>query len=282
MSNKLITITGGDLCGKATQAAILQELITQQYGVCGKFSFPRYDRPFGKIMGAMLDEHEFAILGAHKGRIAPIIPQYPFGLEDLSKVSSAFEPYRLRDGRYWTGMLSKRGREEVFQFLCGADKYDAQEDIGKALEVGHVICDRYDPELLVYGALDANEDLARMMLKGLTYKSDVVIVLINSEGQFTRPGEIPDVNERDRSFQLKTISYYRKFSLEYGWHILDVADTASDNVFQSVCRTNDRILEILNDSGLILTSDGRESIARSVLETKGFPSEELEKTQLRA
>lgn len=247
--HKLITITGGDLCGKATQCEILKQLITKQYGFCAKFSFPRYDRPFGKLMGAMLDEIPFEI---------------------RRPIHNIYDERGLRCGD-WAGVVSKDGKGEVYQFLCAADKYDAQQEIGAALACGHVVCDRYDPELLVYGVTDfeGKEQLSRAMMEGLTHRSDIVIVLWNSKGCFSRAGEIPDYNERNRKFQETAFNNFKRFAPEYGWHIIDIADLICDNIITSVCQVNNEIIKMVNTSGLPLSGPADRDLVKSVLIDKG-------------
>lgn len=262
MQHKLITLTGGDLCGKGTQSEIIKKLIEDQYGHCTKFSFPRYERPFGKLMGAMLDIQQFELKGVpYPSNVAPcnVSPHEYIGL--------------LRGGN-WTGHISKTGKGEVFQFLCAADKYDAQEEIGEALKLGHVVCDRYDPELLVYGAVDfgGKEEPARSIMEGLTYRSDIVIVLWNSRGCFSRAGEVPDVNERDRAFQETTFETFKKYAPQYGWHILDVADLIDPDIVVSVSNVTKEIIGLSSESGLLL--DFSRSAVVDTLRAKGILSKE--------
>jgi len=237
---KLITLTGGDLCGKATQAFILTEIIKLHNMHCEQMEFPRYNRPFCKIMGAMLDEQIFSISG--------------YWVQDRQPNQHLSRPGidTMRGGHSWMGKLSKKADSKTFQALCQADKMDAQQEIEDALERGHLICDRYDPELLVYGIVDSNPEWAQAAYDALDHKSDIVVVLMNRSGQYTRPGEIKDVNERDLSFQHKVYDIYEELAPKYGWGIIRVDEYQSDDPFTSIVQVAQQIVSVVSEKGLKL------------------------------
>jgi thymidylate kinase len=238
MGSKLITLTGGDLCGKATQAAILTNLIQLRHGECNQMEFPRYDRPFGKLMGAMLDRQTFQISGYWRQDRAP--GQY------LSRPGID----TMRGGFGWTGTLSKKNDPKTFQALCQADKMDAQREIGDYLIKGHLVCDRYDPELLVYGQVDSSEQWATAAYNELDYKSDIVVVLINRTGQYSRPGEVKDTNETDLSFQHKVYDVYQSIAEERGWKVIEVDKLQKEDVIDSIFNVATAIAGAVTECGL--------------------------------
>jgi len=88
MPGKFIDIEGGDSCGKATQTKLLiSSLVGSGYEVSG-FSFPRYDKHFGKLISfCWMNLEVFLILirMRQRGFIVWIEPRQPLRFFRLLK-----------------------------------------------------------------------------------------------------------------------------------------------------------------------------------------------------
>lgn len=216
--NKVITITGADLCGKATQAAILAKSFEAEEEIITSFAFPRYDTAIGKIMGAMLDNSS-VLIGPG---------------DNMSK---------LRGGSF-NGILRKGGPSYTYQLLAIANMFEVQQELADALEVGHVICDRYDIDSMAYGMLDCGdirwiEDVQKALIP-----SDIVFVMDSSGHR--RLGEKLDDNEKDKSFQNGVRANFRKLACEYGWNLIDCDAFKSDDKIDSAYQIAVQINTILH------------------------------------
>jgi dTMP kinase len=106
MRGKLIPIEGTDASGKNTQARLLYERLLRKSVPVTRSTFPRYDTPTGKIIGGPL-----------LGKPEICKSYFPEGAVNVpAKVASAFYV---------------------------ADRHYNLDSINKALDLGHLILDRY-------------------------------------------------------------------------------------------------------------------------------------------
>jgi thymidylate kinase len=176
MSNRLITLTGLDRVGKETQSKLLNRALQPST----RFSSPDYDHWTGRLIKAILQEKEFEI-GIDGG-----------------------------------GLVTRHSQEkhpEIFQGLQSANMVARQGLIKAALETGHVIMDRYEVDALAYGLIDGCDMRYLLELNRLVMPSEYVIILVGTP--FPRPGEEPDINERDPVFQQKVRDAYMGYALTH-------------------------------------------------------------------
>lgn len=189
---KLITLTGPDRCGKRTQAKLLQHALQPSVAM----SFPEYAQEDGSGHWA----GEF-VRAALRG-----------------------EQIKLERG-IWTELPNMRRWDErgprhtatptkanpyVFQMWQSVDRLDKQPWINETLKTHHIVADRYEVDAFAYGLVDGCSVGFLMELDALYRPSDLAIALIGPS--YPRPGEEPDVNERDEALQEKIRAEYRSLA----------------------------------------------------------------------
>jgi thymidylate kinase len=222
-------------------------------------------------MGAMLDEGLFYIDGYYKEGIGACL--MPGAEKGMRAIRRADRP--LRGGGSWLGEMSKVGRGMTYQLLCMAGFFDVENEITEALKRGWLICDRYEVDSLVYGALDCagNVEMIEKVFETLKHSSDIVFALINSGSKFVRPGETPDVNERNVSFQEAVRAGYIAGAKKYGWHLIDVNEYRDSDLVTSVANVTRELVRILSSEyevELNLIPADLEMIARILRENESL------------
>lgn len=176
MSNRLVVLTGTDRIGKESQTKLLARTLWPSV----RFSSPDYDHWSGQIIRAILQEKRFGIT-----------------VED--------------ETAHPTQCQVKH--PEIFQGLQSINMQARQHLIKAALATGHVIMDRYQVDALAYGLIDGCGMRYLLELERLLIPSDYVIILVGKP--FPRPGEEPDINERDTAFQERVRNAYMAYALQY-------------------------------------------------------------------
>jgi len=191
-------ITGSDACGKATQAKILAERLG-----AALFSFPNYESPTGK-----------AILGNLRG---------------------SWEIHRDSNADHHEGCYKvPEVNALVLQALMNANRVESTAALKAAERKGHVVCDRYDVDALVYGALDGlDADWLEMLNDNLPFKPDVYILLdVPVEEGFKRRPQRRDRYEADvkRMEQVRAayLELFRSRENEGNWRVVDGIGSIDD------------------------------------------------------
>ncbi len=217
--NKIITISGNDLRGKASQNKLLAEVLGAKV-----FTFPNYDSLSGQLVRGALTNSRMCLQRelSVDGRLIENVQSFAqWNKNDLS-------PYHFQ----CTQMLSR---------------IEAQEDILKALEVSHVCCDRYDLCAKIYGSVDGcKRDWLESFLKCVR-RSDLVIVLTGPK--FCRE-EFADSNETDSDFSRRVDEAYEsesKLALAEGWNIKTVNTVQMPDKYESILYTHHLILNVVNE-----------------------------------
>jgi thymidylate kinase len=162
--HKIITLTGLDCIGKETQSKLLAMALEP----AERMTFPDYTHWSGEILRAVLKEE-------------------PFGI-----TKDAFDEFS--DTPHF-----QTKHAEIFQLLQCINRLAHQDEIQAKLETRHLVMDRYTEDALAFGMQDGCKLDFLMDLDRLYIPSDMVFVLLGN--RFPRPGEVPDINERDDSFQ---------------------------------------------------------------------------------
>ena len=178
----IVVLTGGDASGKATQSRILAERLG-----AALFTFPDYSTTIGK-----------AILGNLKGEW--------YVTSGWDETDSGGDSYIRREA--YTNALA-------LQSLMNTNRIERTADLKAAALRGHVICDRYDVDALVYGALDGLEPA---WLEGinaqLPVKPDLYILLdVPVDEGFKRRPARRDRYERDvKRMEDVRVAYLKLFT----------------------------------------------------------------------
>lgn len=176
---KIICLTGLDRCGKATQSKLLQAALQPSVSM----TFPQYGEHWAaEFVRAALNGEKIVLRRAAK-----------------------VEP----DCRVFAGpeiVFEPKKHPEIFQMWQTCDRLDAQPWIRETLKTHHIIADRYDLDSLAFGMADGCRLEWLLAMTRLVRNSDLAIVLVGSP--YPRPGEIPDLNERDTGFQQKVREIY--------------------------------------------------------------------------
>ncbi len=208
--HKIITITGNDCAGKETQS----RLLTRALSPSQRMTFPDYDHWGGRLVRAILREKAFTL-----------------GLE----------------GEDWRTVHFQHKDPYIFQMLQSVDRVAAQAEIVKGLESHHWIMDRYEIDALAYGLVDGCSLAWLEAMKRLYRPSDQIIVLVGRG--FPRPGETPDLNERDPRFQHRVTHAYQSLKDRYGeWiTLIDVDDYRREDPVESMYLIHQEIRAGLKD-----------------------------------
>lgn len=197
--NQIVTITGLDRCGKETQSKLLAQALPAT-----RFSSPDYEHWSGKIIKAILQEKEFQVGG-------------------YDEVGYCNTPWH-----------SQTKHPEIFQSLQSINMQARQGLIKAALASSHVIMDRYEVDALAYGLIDGCDMRFLLELNRLVVPSDYVIIMAGKP--FPRPGETPDINERDPIFQRKVRDAYTAYALTHAetTTVIDIDDYRCEDRLASV------------------------------------------------
>ncbi len=166
-----VAIDGVDSSGKATQSQILAAHLTAKL-----FSFPRYETTVGKIIKRHLTG-EVALRETWE-TVHRVAPEDPI----------------------------------AFQALMLADKAEADAEIKRTLAMGiNVVCDRWIPSALCYGAADGvNRDWLFAIHQSFTQADLNVFLDVPPEEALRRRPEARDRYERDREKQERVREEYQK------------------------------------------------------------------------
>jgi len=199
---KLITITGADRVGKATQSKLLTKVLDAR-----TFSFPNYNSLSGQLVRGALTTSSL--------RLQRRLEENGHILEEV-QVGAVYD---------------KRENPYHFQCLQMLGRLEAQPVIEEALQHGHVVCDRYDVDALVYGELDGCKKWWLRSFLTCIKPSDLVIIL--NGPSFDRE-EYADINEKDLGF-MKTI----KSRYEELYHDSDI-----DTIIVNTVTGKDKLVSI--------------------------------------
>jgi len=196
-----IAIEGTDAAGKATQTRLLAEHIRAMGREVVTYSFPRYDTPVGQTIRRLL-----------------------IGDTCVAWTDTA------------TDACDDHAR--VLQALMIADKADAAEDIAAQFNEGTVvICDRWIPSALCYGAADGlDPEWLRRINFPLPDASLNVFIDVSPEEALRRRPEARDRYERDREKQERVhAEYVRLWGCDLGQERIVLAP---DPYYQVYYRVN--------------------------------------------
>jgi thymidylate kinase len=189
-THKIITITGLDRVGKETQS----KLLARSLQPARRMTFPNYSHWGGRIVKAILQEKPFYLF--HEGETVPGWEETAGGNGPLRPNGATWTPYRHTQDKH----------PEIFQMLQSVDRVAAQEEIQDGLRHHHWVMDRYEVDALAYGLIDGCGLEWLLAMDRLYRPSDLAIIMLGTP--FARPGEIPDLNERDTLFQLRVQEAY--------------------------------------------------------------------------
>ncbi len=182
----LIAIEGVDSSGKATQAQRLAERVRVAGREAIVLSFPRYDTPVGKTIKRLL--------------LGTLHVLEPHTIDSFDHTIDGDTVHREAPG----------DEALVLQSLMLADKNDAITEIVDHLNAGTVvICDRWIPSALCYGAADGLDSDWLENIHFPLLDADLNIFLdVPSEEALRRRPEARDRFERDREKQARVYANY--------------------------------------------------------------------------
>ena len=182
---KIITLTGLDRVGKATQTALLHNSLQPSKTM----SFPNYDSWSGKIIRSILREAPF-LIGEETCE--------EFTLDSKSSL-------------YTTHRYTCRKQPELFQCLQSIDRIAVKDEIKAGLRKHHYIMDRYEVDALAYGLADGCDIDWLLAMDKLFVPSDLAVIMVGEA--MPRIGEMADINERDTGYQNQVRSYYETLAV---------------------------------------------------------------------
>lgn len=135
MSGKIIVIEGTDCSGKQTQAVLLEKRLKDAGKKCINLSFPMYDTPTGKIVGAYLGKPEVSEGFFPEGapNVDPYVACLYYAADRKYNISKALkyleEDYYVLLDRYTTSNLAHQGskildKDERFNMYQWIDKLE--------------------------------------------------------------------------------------------------------------------------------------------------------------
>ncbi len=193
----MVVLDGCDGAGKATQSKILAERLGAKL-----YSFPRYDTLIGKTIKRHL-RNEVEL----RERV-----------ETITVIEAGIDRIAAR---------TRTAPEDplMFQTLMVADKLDASWDIEHELLRGtSVVCDRWIPSAICYGAADGVDKEWLVCVHALLPQADLNIFLdVSPEEAIRRRPQARDRYERDREKQERVRGQYRQlWADEAGAHYVTV------------------------------------------------------------
>jgi thymidylate kinase len=161
------------------------------------------------------------------------------------------ESFSLSRGNEETGAFSGTFRQEkhpyIFQMLQSVDRVHRQEEIHAGLMAHHWVMDRYDVDALAYGLVDGCSMEWLLSMQNLYRPSDLAIIYVGEP--FPRPGEIPDLNERDSSFQQRVATAYQGLAnLFPSWFtVMDINPFRHEDTLESIFAVHTATCSLLSE-----------------------------------
>jgi thymidylate kinase len=201
--HKIITFTGTDLVGKATQSTLLSKVLDPSK----RLEFPDYAHWSGRIIRSILRGEEFFIAG---------------------KTSS----YKYQEEKM----------PEVYQALQFINRMVNQDKIEKGLKKHHWVMDRYEIDSLAYGLSDGIPmEFITPLVKCYCQQSDHIIFL-RGQAPFSRPDEVKDVNERNSELQRRVVDVFEMMTWQDPRFVMIDATQSVDAVHQAVVTAVNKFL----------------------------------------
>ena len=136
MAGKIIVIEGTDCSGKQTQAELLEKRLKEKGKKCISLSFPMYDTPTGKIVGAYLGKPEISVDGFFpegSPNVDPYVSCLYYAADRKYNIDKALkyleDDYYVLLDRYTTSNLAHQGskirdKDERFNMYQWIDKLE--------------------------------------------------------------------------------------------------------------------------------------------------------------
>ena len=228
MKGKLIVIEGTDCSGKETQSKLLVERLKKDGEKVATISFPMYDTPSGRIVGACL-------LGK------------PYLCEEYLKESHSFFP-------------EGGGEVDSLTALCyyAADRRYNLPIIEKYLNEGYtLIADRYVTSNMAHrgGMLETKEERLKMYQKIETLEYDLLelprpdqVILLYMPYEYAcllnkERNELPDEVEKDEVYLKRGEQAYLELANLYHY---DIINCIKDNHIRSIEEINEDIYKLVS------------------------------------
>jgi len=223
MKGKLIVVEGTDCSGKETQTRLLEERLNRENIKTKRISFPWYDSPTGKIIGACL-------LGK------------PQMCEEFLKTDHSFFP----EGGGNVDSL-------VAGCLYGADRRYNLPMINELLEQGYVLLvDRYVTSNMAHrgGMIETEEERLKFYKKMELFEYEILelprpdmTLLLYLPYEYAcelkkHRDELPDEAESNMEYLKRGESAYLELARLYGF---DVIDCVSDSSIRTIENINDEV-----------------------------------------
>lgn len=222
MGHSIITITGTDCVGKETQTKLLQEALKPSV----RMSAPDYDHWAGAIIRSILQQKPFYI---------------GTSLETLSGRRAADGGTFMRTNTFTQGK-----HPQILQLLHNINTWDKQERIMEGLKTHHWVMDRYIEDALAYGLIDGCSLDFLLELNRNFVQSDLVIVMLGTS--YPRPGEVPDINEKDKRFQERVRETYLGLAKLFpNWRVIDTDDHQCTDIYRSIQYVHADICWVVSD-----------------------------------
>lgn len=228
MKGKLIIIEGTDCSGKETQSKLLEEKLKKEGKKVARISFPMYDTPSGRIIGACL-------LGK------------PYLCEEYLKENHGF----FKEGE---------GKIDSLTALCyyAADRRYNLPIIEKYLQEGYtLIIDRYVTSNMAHrgGLLETKEERLKMYQKIETLEYDLLelprpdqVILLYMPYEYAcllkkERNELPDEVEKDEVYLKRGEQAYLELADLYHY---DIINCISDNKIRSIEEINEDVYKLVS------------------------------------
>lgn len=136
MAGKIIVIEGTDCSGKQTQAELLEKRLKEKGKKCISLSFPMYDTPTGKIVGAYLGKPDISVDGFFpegSPNVDPYVSCLYYAADRKYNIDKALkyleDDYYVLLDRYTTSNLAHQGskirdKDERFNMYQWIDKLE--------------------------------------------------------------------------------------------------------------------------------------------------------------
>lgn len=136
MAGKIIVIEGTDCSGKQTQAELLEKRLKEEGKKCISLSFPMYDTPTGKIVGAYLGKPDISVEGFFpegSPNVDPYVSCLYYAADRKYNIDKALkylaDDYYVLLDRYTTSNLAHQGskirdKDERFNMYQWIDKLE--------------------------------------------------------------------------------------------------------------------------------------------------------------
>ena len=227
MKGKIIVIEGTDCSGKETQSKLLVERLKQDGAKVATISFPMYDTPSGRIVGACL-----------QGK--------PHMCHEYLKVNHSFFP-------------EGGGEVDSLAALCyyAADRRYNLPIINKYLNEGYtLIIDRYVSTNMAHrgGTLDTKEERLKMYQKIDTLEYELMelprpeqVILLYMPYEYAsdlkkKRTELPDETESDEFYLRKGEKAYLELADIYHY---DIVNCVKDEKIRSIENISDEVYELV-------------------------------------